>query len=62
MESLALLCTLHADGPATLKRLRRAGCDSLESIGAYGAADLATLLEVPPAVARRLLKEARGLS
>ena len=61
MESLALLCTLHADGPATLKRLRRAGCDSLESIEAYGAADLATLLEVPPAVARRLLKEARGL-
>lgn len=61
MESLALLCTLHADGPATLKRLRRAGCDSLESIEAYGAGDLATLLEVPPAVARRLLKEARGL-
>ena len=62
MESLALLCTLHADGPATLKRLRRAGCDSLESIESYGASDLANLLEVPPAVARRLLKEARGLS
>jgi hypothetical protein len=62
MESLALLCTLHADGPATLKRLRRAGCDSLKTIEGYGAADLATLLEVPPAVARRLLKEARVLS
>jgi hypothetical protein len=61
MEALALLCTLHADGPATVKRLRNDGCSSLEQLEAYDAAHLADLLGVAPAVARRLGKEARVL-
>ena len=32
MDALALLCTLHADGPTTLKRLRRSGCEDLSSL------------------------------
>ncbi len=32
MDTLALLCNLHADGPATLQRLRRAGCESLAAL------------------------------
>lgn len=62
MEALALLCTLHADGPTSLRRLRRAGCDSLESLERMAPDELAGVLEVPPAVARRLGREARGLS
>ena len=50
MESLALLCTLHADGPTTLKRLRRAGCRSLLDLESFGSDQLAGLLEVTPAV------------
>jgi hypothetical protein len=62
MESLALLCTLHADGPASLRRLRRAGCDSIAHLERLAPGELASILEVPPAVARRLGREARGLS
>ena len=61
MEALALLCTLHADGPATLKRLRRAGCDSLYALESYDADGLAELLGLTPAAARRLGREARAL-
>jgi len=62
MEALALLCTLHADGPSSLRRLRRAGCASLAHLEHMPADELAQVLEVPPAVARRLVREARGLS
>ena len=62
MEALALLCTLHADGPATLKRLRRAGCGTLQQLEQFEPEQLANLLEIPAAVARRLLKESRHLS
>ena len=62
MEALALLCTLHADGPSSLRRLRRAGCSSLQHLERMPAEDLAEILEVPPAVARRLGREARGLT
>lgn len=62
MESLALLCTLHADGPTSLRRLRRAGCDSLDLLERMAPQELAELLDVPPAVARRLGREARGLT
>jgi len=61
MDALALLCTLHADGPATLKRLRRAGCSSLERLEAFEPEELATVLEVEPSVARRLRREAHAL-
>lgn len=61
MDSLALLCTLHADGPATLRRLRKAGCQSLVDLDRVGADSIATTLEIPPAMARRLVREARML-
>ncbi|MDF1837224.1 MAG: hypothetical protein P1V35_05095 [Planctomycetota bacterium] len=62
MDSLALLCTLHADGPATLRRLRKAGCQSLVDLDRVGADSVAELLAIPPAVARRLVREARILN
>lgn len=62
MDGLALLCTLHADGPATLKRLRGAGCGDLEALLQRPVTDLAVTLEVAPAAARRLLREARLLA
>jgi hypothetical protein len=61
MDALALLCTLHADGPATLKNLRQAGCGSLEAIEAMEEGRLSRLLGGPPAVARRFVREARHL-
>jgi hypothetical protein len=62
MDAMALLCTLHADGPATLKRLRQAGCDSIGAVGRLDADRLASLLETSPAAARRFLREAVHLS
>ena len=62
MDSLALLCTLHADGPATLRRLRKAGCQSLADMERVGADGIAELLSIPPAVARRLVRESRILN
>lgn len=61
MEAIALLCTLHADGPATLRRLRASGCDSLEALENMPALELSQLLRSTPAVARRLVREARLL-
>lgn len=61
MDALALLCTLHADGPATLRRLRAAGCDSLAALESLPVDQLGELLHVTPAVARRLEREARAL-
>lgn len=61
MDALALLCSLHADGPVTLRHLRQAGCSSLQGVETYSAEELGGVLEVAPAVARRLLREARLL-
>jgi hypothetical protein len=61
MDAMALLCMLHADGPATLKNLRQAGCSSLEAIEAMDEERLARLLGSPPAAARRFAREARHL-
>jgi hypothetical protein len=58
MDGLALLCTLHADGPATLKRLRSAGCSDLEALLARPTEELSRLLDVTLAHARRLRREA----
>ncbi|MBI5363800.1 MAG: hypothetical protein HZA53_11525 [Planctomycetes bacterium] len=58
---MALLCTLHADGPATLKRLRQAGCATLEALERLDAERAAQILACTPASARRLQREARGL-
>ena len=61
MEALALLCTLHADGPSTLLRLRRGGCNSLRSVEAMPAEELAQLVGINPSTARRFIREAAGL-
>jgi hypothetical protein len=61
MDAMALLCTLHADGPATLKRLREAGCASIEATLALDADRLARLLDSTPAAARRFQREAGHL-
>jgi hypothetical protein len=62
MDGLALLCTLHADGPATLKRLRNAGCANLTALLERPITEVALALDVAPAAARRLLREARLLA
>lgn len=61
MDALALLCTLHADGPSTLKNLRQAGCVSLQAIESMEEERLSRVLGGPPAVARRFAREARHL-
>jgi hypothetical protein len=61
MDAMALLCTLHADGPATLKRLREAGCASIETTLTFDIERLARLLDATPAAARRFQREAAHL-
>ena len=61
MDALALLCNLYGDGPATLKRLRVGGVLRIEDLSARPAGELATLLALTPATARRFLKEASAL-
>jgi hypothetical protein len=52
MDGLALLCTLHADGPQTLKRLRGAGCADLTALLELPITELALALEVAPGAQR----------
>lgn len=61
MDRLALLCTLHADGPKTLRRLREAGCPDLGQLAGLGAERVARVLGLTPAAARRFLREAELL-
>jgi hypothetical protein len=61
MDALALLCNLYGDGPATLKRLRTAGCASFDALGGLGVEDLAEILGTSQPAARRFLREARLL-
>ena len=62
MDAMALLCNMHADGPATLRLLRRAGMKSLADVEDRPAEKLADLLGVSPAFARRFAREARMLA
>lgn len=62
MDTLALLCNLHADGPATLQRLRRAGCESLAALRRLDPLALAARLEWNERTAERFLREAALLS
>lgn len=62
MDTLALLCNLHADGPATLHRLRRAGCESLAALCRLEAGALASRLEWNERTAERFLREASLLA
>jgi hypothetical protein len=61
MDAMALLCMLHANGPATLKTLRQAGCSSLETIETMEEERLSKVLGAPAAAARRFAREARHL-
>jgi hypothetical protein len=58
MDPLALLCNLHADGPATLQRLRRAGCESLAALQRLSPVELGERLEWSVRAAERFLREA----
>jgi hypothetical protein len=61
IDRLALLCTLHADGPRSLRQLREAGCHSLEALGAMETDNIGDVLRLPPAAARRFSREASRL-
>ena len=61
MDALALLCTLHADGPATWRRLREIGCHNLSELARFEPDELAEILGGSAATARRFLREARHL-
>jgi hypothetical protein len=61
MDGLALLCALHADGPQSLRRLRRSGCPSLESVADLEVDRLAELLASTPTAAQRFQREAHHL-
>ena len=62
MDTLALLCNLHAEGPATLQRLRRTGCESLASLLTLESLDLAARLDWTERMAERFLREAALLA
>lgn len=62
MDTLALLCNLHAEGPATLQRLRRAGCESLVALVRFDAPELARRMDWSERVAERFLREAALLA
>jgi hypothetical protein len=61
MDALALLCTLHADGPATWRRLRENGCHSLSELARFEPVELAGIIGGTTASAKRFLREARHL-
>lgn len=61
MNSLALLCNLHGEGPKTLGQLRRAGCDSLDELLDRSVDELRADLEESEAFVHRFLREARHL-
>ncbi len=61
MDALALLCTLHADGPTTWRRLREIGCHSLAELARFEPEELSEVLGGSAASARRFLREARHL-
>ncbi|MDG1051039.1 MAG: hypothetical protein P8R46_12605 [Planctomycetota bacterium] len=62
MDALALLCTLHADGPSSLKRLRSRGCGDLSTLLARTPDAVAEDLAIERPAARRLIREARLLA
>lgn len=62
MDALALLCNLHADGPFTLQRLRRAGCDSLAALLEVDAGVLGQHVDGGERGAERFLREAQVLA
>jgi hypothetical protein len=62
MDILALLCTLHADGPASIQRLRAAELDSIDDVLGCSVETTAEVLGLSMAQARRFHREARMLA
>ena len=62
MDTLALLCTLHADGPASLQRLRAAELSSIGDVLGCSVETTADVLGLSMAQARRFHREARMLA
>jgi len=62
MDTLALLCTLHADGPASLQRLRAAELSSIDDVLGCSVETTADILGLSMAQARRFHREARMLA
>ena len=58
MDALALLCTLYAEGPSTLQRLRSGGCDSLAILLESDPAGLRERLGWDERLSERFLREA----
>jgi len=61
MDALALLCTLHADGPTTLGALRQQGCHTLDELEALAPELLERTLGGGARRVARFLAEARAL-
>ena len=61
MDGLALLCNPHADGPVSLRRLRRSGVQTLRELARVPESSLASVLHASPTLARRLQHEADAL-
>ena len=61
MDALALLCTLHADGPTTLGALRQQGCRALDDLPGMDPDLLERTLGGGARRVARFLSEARAL-
>jgi predicted RecB family nuclease len=62
MDTLALLCNLHAEGPATLRKLRELGCSTIDELARLPQATLARVLAARPDAAQRFVDEGRLLA
>ena len=62
MDTLALLCTLHADGPASIQRLRAAELASIDDVLGCSVETTAEVLGLSMAQGRRFHREARMLA
>ena len=62
MYKMALLCTLHADGPASIQRLRAAELSSIDDVLGCSVETTADVLGLSMAQARRFHREARMLA
>lgn len=61
IDRMALLCTLHADGPRTIRILREAGCTTIDKIVKLPPEKVGKVLNLAPAAARRFTHEAKCL-
>jgi len=62
MDTMTLLCNLHAEGPTTLRRLRQFGCGTFEDLLRTSTGRLAEALGMDEDGARRFWREAELLA